>query len=78
MNTETEHLPEILLLPKVDLHGYARVDFRVDSEGNPFVLEVNTNPCISKDAGFIAACQRGGLEYKEVIRRILDDARNKP
>ncbi len=57
-----------------DLHGYARVDFRVDHVGEPFVLEVNTNPCLSKDAGFIAACQRGGLEYKEVILRILDDS----
>lgn len=57
-----------------DLHGYARVDFRVANDGNPFVLEVNTNPCLSKDAGFIAACQRGGLEYKEVILRILDDS----
>jgi len=57
-----------------DLRGYARVDFRVDNDGNPFVLEVNTNPCLSKDAGFIAACQRGRLEYKDVILRILEDA----
>jgi D-alanine-D-alanine ligase len=56
-----------------DLRGYARVDFRVDQSGNPFVLEVNTNPCLSKDAGFIAACQRGGIEYKSVILRILED-----
>ncbi|MGC1377814.1 MAG: hypothetical protein WA821_16395 [Anaerolineales bacterium] len=59
-----------------DLRGYARVDFRVDRDGTPFVLEVNTNPCLSKDAGFIAACRRGGLEYKEVILRILEDAGN--
>jgi D-alanine-D-alanine ligase len=60
-----------------DLHGYVRVDFRVDQDGKPFVLEVNTNPCLSKDAGFIAACRRGGLEYKEVILRILEDTGNK-
>jgi D-alanine-D-alanine ligase len=59
-----------------DLHGYARVDFRVDQNGNPFVLEVNTNPCISKDAGFIAACERSQISYREVILRILADAKH--
>ena len=56
-----------------DLRGYARVDFRVDADGNPFVLEINTNPCISKDAGFIAACERSQITYREVILRILAD-----
>jgi D-alanine-D-alanine ligase len=59
-----------------DLHGYARVDFRVDEGGNPFVLEVNTNPCISKDAGFIAACERNQISYREVILRILTDSKH--
>lgn len=56
------------------LRGYARVDFRVDSAGQPFVLEINTNPCISKDAGFIAACQQGGIQYKDVLRQIINDS----
>ena len=58
-----------------DLRGYARVDFRVDHAGNPFVLEVNTNPCISKDAGFIAASERSQIAYQEVILRILADTK---
>lgn len=56
-----------------ELRGYARVDFRVDETGHPFVLEVNTNPCFSKDAGFIAACQQGGIQYRDALRRILQD-----
>jgi D-alanine-D-alanine ligase len=59
-----------------DLHGYARVDFRVDQDGKPFVLEVNTNPCLSKDAGFIAASERSGITYKDVILRIIEDTEN--
>ena len=36
------------------LAGYARVDFRVDAMGKPWVIDVNTNPCITPDAGFAA------------------------
>lgn len=55
------------------LRGYARVDFRVDHAGTPWVLEVNTNPCLSLDAGFAAAVARAGMTYPHAIRRILDD-----
>jgi D-alanine-D-alanine ligase len=56
------------------LRGYARVDYRVDAKGRPYILEINANPCISPDSGFIAAAQQGGLDYDSVIRLILEDA----
>ncbi len=57
-----------------ELRGYARVDFRVENDGKAWVLEVNTNPCLSSDAGFAAALDRGGIEYPAAIGRILNDA----
>jgi len=57
-----------------NLGGYARVDFRVDAEGHPWILEINTNPCISPEAGFAAMVAQAGLSYDQAVERILDDA----
>jgi D-alanine-D-alanine ligase len=56
------------------LAGWARVDFRVDSAGRPFILEINANPCLSADAGFAVALARAGLTYDEGIQRIVEAA----
>jgi D-alanine-D-alanine ligase len=55
------------------LRGYARVDFRVDPAGKPWILEINANPCLSPDAGFAAALAQGGMAFSESIRYILED-----
>jgi D-alanine-D-alanine ligase len=59
------------------LRGYARVDFRVDHNGQPWVLEINANPCLSEDAGFAAALERTSIPYPEAIDAILQDAGRK-
>jgi D-alanine-D-alanine ligase len=56
------------------LRGYARVDFRIDKNGKPWVLEINANPCLSLEAGFAFAVERVGLEYHEAIELIINDA----
>lgn len=55
------------------LRGYARVDMRVDADENVYVLEVNANPCISPDSGFISAAVHAGYTHQEIIRDILND-----
>jgi D-alanine-D-alanine ligase len=54
------------------LRGYARVDFRVDDQGRPFILEINANPCISPDAGFAAALEQAGMSYSHAVEQILN------
>ena len=56
------------------LRGYARVDYRVDREGKPWILEINSNPCLSPDSGFTAAAEQARLRYEEVVGRIVEDA----
>jgi D-alanine-D-alanine ligase len=56
------------------LRGYARVDVRVGNDNISKVIEINANPCIAPDSGFIAACKEAGLSETEVIKRIIEDA----
>ncbi len=56
------------------LKGWARVDFRVDGRGDPWILEVNANPCLAPDAGFAAALEASGISFTEAIGRILEEA----
>ena len=55
------------------MRGYCRVDFRVDPDGRPWILEINSNPCLSPDAGFAAAVSRAGMTYKDAVAKIIAD-----
>jgi D-alanine-D-alanine ligase len=55
------------------LKGYARVDVRTDSNDNVYVIEINANPCISPDGGFVAATKEAGYPFTDVLQRIIND-----
>lgn len=55
------------------LKGYARVDVRTDNDDNVFVIEINANPCISPESGFVAATKKAGYSFIEVLKRIIED-----
>ncbi|GIX47252.1 MAG: D-alanine--D-alanine ligase [Candidatus Tectimicrobiota bacterium] len=56
---------------RLGLAGYARIDVRVDAAGRPWVLEVNANPCLAPDSGFVAAAARAGWALEDVVQRLL-------
>jgi D-alanine-D-alanine ligase len=54
-----------------DLRDYGRVDIRVDTQGQIYVLEVNANPCLSSDAGFVAAAEMQGMRYVQLVEEFV-------
>jgi D-alanine-D-alanine ligase len=55
----------------LQLRDYARVDFRLDASGNPFVLEINPNPYLEQSAEFAMAAKAAGIEYPQLVEHIL-------
>lgn len=59
-----------------EMKGFCRVDFRCDKNENPYVLEINANPCITPGSGFYSACEHTGISFTEATRRFIEDALN--
>lgn len=56
---------------------YARVDFRVSKDGAPYVIDINPNPDISKDAGLARSAKAHGLDYNQLVQKIAGYALNR-
>ena len=57
-----------------DCRDFGRVDFRVDTQGRPYVLEINPLPSLSTDDVFMAVAAHLGISYDAMIQRILQAA----
>jgi D-alanine-D-alanine ligase len=51
--------------------GYARVDFRVDPTRTPFIIDVNPNPYLSRDAEDAAAAAQAGILIAGIVENSL-------
>jgi len=58
----------------VGCRDFGRVDFRVDEKGNPYVLEINPLPNLSRSDSFNLFPQVMGSTYEKMMNRILDHA----
>jgi len=54
--------------------SYARVDFMVDRQGNPFVMEVNTLPGCTPTSLVPKSAAKEGIAFKDFIKFLLDMA----
>ncbi|HEY6451908.1 MAG TPA: hypothetical protein VIX87_04855 [Steroidobacteraceae bacterium] len=53
------------------LSGYARIDFRVRSDGGIFMLEANANPNLTGEEDFAEAARAAGIDYRTLLERIM-------
>ena len=55
---------------------YSRIDVRLDNKNNIYILEINTLPGMTKTSLFPKAAAADGIEFKELINKIIDIAIN--
>ncbi len=55
----------------LELDGYARIDFRLSADNVPYFLDANPNPDISDGEELASAAALIGMDYGELISRIL-------
>jgi D-alanine-D-alanine ligase len=56
----------------VDCRDFGRVDFRVDRQGRPYVLEINPLPSLSTEDVFNHIAKTKGMTHAQIITRVLD------
>lgn len=56
--------------------GFSRVDFIIEDDINPFVLEINTIPGMTETSLFPDAAQSAGISFNELIDKITKYALN--
>ncbi|MEO0169687.1 MAG: D-alanine--D-alanine ligase, partial [candidate division WOR-3 bacterium] len=62
------------LFERLGCKDYARFDWRLDSEGNPKLLEVNPNPGWCWDGHLAKMANIAGISYADMLRMILEAA----
>jgi D-alanine-D-alanine ligase len=55
----------------LELSGYARIDFRLDEDGKPYVIEANPNPHLAKHEDFAQSGIQANLSYSRLLERIM-------
>jgi D-alanine-D-alanine ligase len=69
---ERLHTVAISAFRALRLRDYARVDMRMNDKGEIYVLEINPNCYLEKDAEFARAARKAGIEYDALIARIVE------
>jgi len=53
---------------------FARIDFRLDNDGNPYFLEINPLPGLGNHSDLVLMAYMMGISHEELINKILTAA----
>lgn len=56
---------------------YARIDIRLDKNKIPYIIDINPNPCLSPDSGFVRSAMEAGLNYEKLIGEIVNSCKKR-
>lgn len=59
-------------LMQIDVYG--RIDFRIDSNGIPYIFDISTTPYTTKHSSFAFAFKQMGLQYSDIYEAIISAA----
>ncbi|MGW7750290.1 D-alanine--D-alanine ligase family protein [Streptomyces violaceusniger] len=62
----------------IGLRGSARIDLVLTEDGEPYVLEVNSTPGMSRDSNFAVGAAMVGLTHTDVVLAMLHEALARP
>ena len=52
----------------------ARVDMRLDDDGNFYILEINSLPSLGEHGSYVQAAEAAGMDFPALINRLVDVA----
>lgn len=58
----------------LDLRDFARVDLRMDTEGNIYVLEINSMASLGETGSYVYSAAVAGYDYSQLVNKMLDVA----
>ena len=61
----------LMAFKAMGVRDYARIDMRLSTDNELFVLEVNPNPDLTEGAGFMRSVEAAGFTYDEVLEKLI-------
>lgn len=63
-----------LAFSAIGCYDCARIDFRMDKEGNLYILEINSLPSLGANGSYVHAAATIGLDFDALVNRLVDIA----
>jgi D-alanine-D-alanine ligase len=56
----------------LNMSGYGRIDLRMNSEGDIYVIEANANPNLEYGEDFSESAEAAGISYEQLLTRVIN------